>query len=327
MRNSIDEAMSFTKPKEPKKTKPTWSGWDSNTDWKPESGYIQPQFNYEEYDEYSIGCEDRPDMQRPNISMIVDDTQEVVTLAAPSADAARRLAQMEELKKKAQADKEMMPPPTTAPPFTKDDGLSKAQRKKEKKLFDKIVKPKGWNENWSEKEAQNQSYEVHYTEDDIKFGFPTVKDSKKSQLSIDSIWSDQLFDSDKYQDWEDEWAEFDRKKQDQEYNDDSQNLPIPVNPDQIGKFDKFKKPPDVLPPRVNLPPEFKPSSRDAWAKGFQDALRELEQEAIWKAKGNLAKNRRIRIKQFRRRKERGAKRGPKRATQISSHSKFHRRLD
>ena len=43
MRNSIDQAMSFTKPEEPKKTKPTWSGWDSNTEWKPESGYIQPQ--------------------------------------------------------------------------------------------------------------------------------------------------------------------------------------------------------------------------------------------------------------------------------------------
>ena len=43
--------------------------------------------------------------------------------------------------------------------------------------------------------------------------------------------------------------------------------------------------PKTVPPKIgNLPPEFKPSARDAWAQGFQDALKELEQEAIWKTK-------------------------------------------
>ena len=56
-----------------------------------------------------------------------------------------------------------------------------------------------------------QGYELHYTEEDIKFGFPTMR-QEKSQLSIDSIWNDELFDSEKYQDWEDEWAEFDLSK-------------------------------------------------------------------------------------------------------------------
>ena len=172
------------------------------------------------------------------------------------------------MKKKAEQDKAMMPPPAMSKPV--DDGMSKQQKRKETKLMNKIIKPKGWNENWSGKEATNQGYEIHYTEEDIKFGFPTVKESRKSQLSIDSIWSDQLFDSDKYQDWEDEWAEFDRKKQQNastaEYTDESGQLPTPVNPDTFTRADKFKRPPDILPPRVNLPPEFKPSSRDAWAK-------------------------------------------------------------
>ena len=229
-------------------------------------------------------------MQRPNISMIVDDSPsmapEVVTLAAPSADAARRLAQMEELKKaqaaKAAQDKEMMPPPSMMP--EPSDSRTKSQKKKDMKIINKIIKPKGWNDAWSDKEATNQGYEIHYTEEDIKFGFPTVKEKRKDQLSIDSIWSDQLFDSEKYQDWEDEWAEFDRTKKGN-YVDSSENLPVPHNPDILTKQDRREREPDILPPRINLPPEFKPSSRDAWAKGFQDALRELEQEAIWKSKG------------------------------------------
>ena len=46
--------------------------------------------------------------------------------------------------------------------------------------------------------------------------------------------------------------------------------------------------PTTVPPKIgNLPPEFKPSARDAWAQGFQDALKELEQEAIWKTKKGL----------------------------------------
>ena len=57
-----------------------------------------------------------------------------------------------------------------------------------------------------------QAYEIHYTEEDIKFGFPTTAEKKKKQLSIDSIWNDELFDSEKYQAWEDEWAEFDYHK-------------------------------------------------------------------------------------------------------------------
>ena len=37
--------------------------------------------------------------------------------------------------------------------------------------------------------------------------------------------------------------------------------------------------------------DIKPSARDAWSKGFQDALKELEQEAIWKsAKGGVISN-------------------------------------
>ena len=48
--------------------------------------------------------------------------------------------------------------------------------------------------------------------------------------------------------------------------------------------------PKTVPPKIgNLPPEFKPSARDAWAQGFQDALKELEQEAIWKTKKGLRK--------------------------------------
>ena len=57
-----------------------------------------------------------------------------------------------------------------------------------------------------------QGYEQQWTEEDIKFGFPTSRDKKKQQLSIDTIWNDELFDSEKYQDWEDAWAEFDISK-------------------------------------------------------------------------------------------------------------------
>ena len=49
--------------------------------------------------------------------------------------------------------------------------------------------------------------------------------------------------------------------------------------------------PKTVPPKIgNLPPEFKPSARDAWAQGFQDALKELEQEAIWKTKKGKRKS-------------------------------------
>lgn len=42
---------------------------------------------------FRSGCEDRPDMERPKIQMLVDDgeEEELVELAAPSADAAIRL--------------------------------------------------------------------------------------------------------------------------------------------------------------------------------------------------------------------------------------------
>ena len=53
--------------------------------------------------------------------------------------------------------------------------------------------------------------------------------------------------------------------------------------------------PKTVPPKIgNLPPEFKPSARDAWAQGFQDALKELEQEAIWKTKKGLFSTKKIR---------------------------------
>ena len=57
-----------------------------------------------------------------------------------------------------------------------------------------------------------KGYEQQWTEEDIKFGFPTSRDKKNQQLSIDTIWNDELFDSEKYQDWEDAWAEFDISK-------------------------------------------------------------------------------------------------------------------
>ena len=42
---------------------------------------------------FRSGCEDRPDMERPKIQMMVNDgeEEELVELAAPSADAAIRL--------------------------------------------------------------------------------------------------------------------------------------------------------------------------------------------------------------------------------------------
>ena len=42
---------------------------------------------------FRSGCEDRPDMERPKIQMLVNDgeEEELVELAAPSADAAIRL--------------------------------------------------------------------------------------------------------------------------------------------------------------------------------------------------------------------------------------------
>ena len=89
-------------------------------------------------------------------------------------------------------------------------------------MFNKIIKPQGWSQVWDKKEQTEQGYELQYTEEDIKFGFPTLPaDSRRSILPPDSIWNDELFDSEKYQDWEDEWAEFDLHKDKHTYFDDS----------------------------------------------------------------------------------------------------------
>ena len=50
---------------------------------------------------FRSGCEDRPDMERPKIQMMVNDgeEEELVELAAPSADAAIRLKLGDTLKK------------------------------------------------------------------------------------------------------------------------------------------------------------------------------------------------------------------------------------
>lgn len=133
-------------------------------------------------------------------------------------------------------DEDLMPPPSMIPvpkkgpkkgsvrdkrqeAFDKSFSYSKSnlsdkQKKKERKLFNKIIKPQGWSQVWDHKEQLEAGYELQYTEEDIKFGFPTLpKDAGKSMLALDSeIWNDELFDSERYQDWEDEWAEFDIHK-------------------------------------------------------------------------------------------------------------------
>ena len=153
-------------------------------------------------------------MVRPSIGMVIDDTfngqPEVVQLAAPSADAAVRLMRMQEMKKKQQeADAKAMPPPSLP---GVGETRSKTEKRKDNKLINKIVKPKGWNDSWSKKSEMDQAYEIHYTEEDIKFGFPTYEEKQNSITSAEAIWNDELFDTEKYQDWEDEWAEYDLKK-------------------------------------------------------------------------------------------------------------------
>merc|ERR1712176_1638320 len=80
MRSSIEDAQKFLQsnhqqpeltPSKPKAA-PVWSGWDENTNWKPEEGYNAVL----DLGDYEIGCEDRPDMERPKIQMMVDDGEE-----------------------------------------------------------------------------------------------------------------------------------------------------------------------------------------------------------------------------------------------------------
>ena len=51
------------------------------------------------------------------------------------------------------------------PVAKKDDDRTKSQRKKDNKLINKIVTPKGWNSNWSSKEALSQvsHYQILHT--------------------------------------------------------------------------------------------------------------------------------------------------------------------
>ena len=60
---------------------------------------------------------------------------------------------MQELKKKKDEDAKLMPPPSL--PGMSDD-RTPSQKKKDQKLLSKIVKPKGWNKNWSKGEQSNQ---------------------------------------------------------------------------------------------------------------------------------------------------------------------------
>ena len=92
-------------------------------------------------------------------------------------------------------------------------------------MFNNIIKPQGWSQVWNQQEQVEQGYELQYTEEDIKFGFPTTQsETRRAILPPDSIWNDELFDSEKYQDWEDEWAEFDLHKDKHTYFDDSTRL-------------------------------------------------------------------------------------------------------
>ena len=62
---------------------------------------------------------------------------------------------MQELKKKKDEDAKLMPPPSL-PGMEAPDDRTPNQKKKDQKLLSKIIKPKGWNKNWSKGEQSNQ---------------------------------------------------------------------------------------------------------------------------------------------------------------------------
>ena len=62
---------------------------------------------------------------------------------------------MQELKKKKEEDAKLMPPPSL-PGMEAPDDRTPNQKKKDQKLLSKIIKPKGWNKNWSKGEQSNQ---------------------------------------------------------------------------------------------------------------------------------------------------------------------------
>ena len=67
--------------------------------------------------------------------------------------------------------------------------------------------------------------------------------------------------------------------------DVSGELPVPPSNEPVGKGHD-DRPPTSIPPRIDsLPTDIKASARDAWSQGFQDALKALEKEAIWKSDG------------------------------------------
>ena len=105
-------------------------------------------------------------------------------------------------------NKELMPPPKTDNNIVPASKMKKVSYNSAKGL----VKPKGWSSVWGCKSHIEAGYEVYYDVDDIKFGFPTYEEKQNSITSAEAIWNDELFDTEKYQDWEDEWAEYDLKK-------------------------------------------------------------------------------------------------------------------
>ena len=65
---------------------------------------------------------------------------------------------MQELKKKKEEDAKLMPPPSLPGMDQSDapDSRSKSEKRKDQRILNKIVKPKGWNKNWSKGEQSNQ---------------------------------------------------------------------------------------------------------------------------------------------------------------------------
>ena len=112
-------------------------------------------------------------------------------------------------------DKDIMPPPEQAVVKANSSNniipVSRT-RKSDVNPAKGLVKPKGWSSVWGNKAQLEAGYEVYYDVDDIKFGFPTVEEKQNKITSSEAIWNDELFDTEKYQDWEDEWAEYDLKK-------------------------------------------------------------------------------------------------------------------